>query len=67
MGGVCSEHAGDKKMLTNFWLASLKGREHSGDTGVIERIILIWTLVNKFWRRWIGFVRLRIGTGGRYL
>jgi hypothetical protein len=34
---VCMEE------ISTFWLESLKGRDHSKDLGVKERIILNWT------------------------
>jgi hypothetical protein len=44
-------------------LESLKGRDHSENLGVDERIILKWILRKLCGSVWIGFVWLRIGTG----
>jgi hypothetical protein len=46
------------------WLESLKGRDHSEDLGADGRIILKCVLGKEGWRVWIGFIWLRIGTGG---
>jgi hypothetical protein len=54
-------------MHTQFWLESLKGREHLEDLGIDERITLKWVLGKEGWRGWIGFIWLRIGTGGGLL
>jgi hypothetical protein len=43
------------------------GRNHTEDLGVDGRIILKLILGKHFWRVWIGFIWLRIGTGGGFL
>jgi hypothetical protein len=48
-------------------LGSLNGGDHSEDRGIDERIILKWILGKYSWRLWIGFIWLRIGTGGGFL
>jgi hypothetical protein len=53
-------------MLTQFWLGSLKGRDHSENLGVHWRIILKWILENTVAGA-IGFIWLRLGTGGGIL
>jgi hypothetical protein len=50
-------------MRTRFWLKSLKGRDHSEDPGVAERIILKWILANSFGVS-IGFILLRMEISG---
>jgi hypothetical protein len=40
MGRACTMHGGDEKCVQNFELGNLKGRDHSEDLGIDERIIL---------------------------
>jgi hypothetical protein len=54
---------GDEKFLQNFGHI-LKGRDHSKDLHADGRIILQWILGKEGWKVWIGFIWLRIGTGG---
>ena len=46
---------------------NLRERDHLGDPGVNERIILRWTLRKWDVGVWTGSSWLRIGTGGGYL
>jgi hypothetical protein len=46
MGWECSTHGGDAKFIQTFWSENLKGRAHSEDLGVDERIILECILGN---------------------
>jgi hypothetical protein len=39
MGGACSMHV-EVRMCTEFWLESLKGRDHSADLGVSGRVMV---------------------------
>jgi hypothetical protein len=32
----------EKCVITGFWLEGIKGRDHSGDLGIDEEIILKW-------------------------
>jgi hypothetical protein len=63
MGGAC--HAdGEGRGVYKVWCGSLRERNHLGDQGVDERIIIRW-----FFRKWdvgvwTGLSWLRIGTGG---
>jgi hypothetical protein len=50
-------------MLATFWLESLKGRDYFEDVGVDGWIILKWILGKECWKVWIGFIRLRVGSG----
>jgi hypothetical protein len=54
-------------MCKKFCLENLKGRDHSGDLGVNDRIILKWMLLTSGWRVWIGFICMKIGIGSRLL
>jgi hypothetical protein len=60
-------HINTDKMHTKFQLESLKGRNHSEDLGIDKRIILKWILGRQGWRVSIGFIWLRIVTGGGLL
>jgi hypothetical protein len=51
-------------MHAMFWLENLKGRYHSEDLVVDEKITLEWILVKYDGRVWTGFICLRIGTSG---
>jgi hypothetical protein len=39
-------------MHTKFWLKNLKGRDHSEDIGINERIILEWSLEKQVGKGW---------------
>jgi hypothetical protein len=54
-------------MRTKFWLENLKRTDHSEDLGVDGRIILKCTSMKQGLGLWIGFIWLRIGTGGGLL
>jgi hypothetical protein len=54
-------------MCTKFKSGNLKGRDHLEDLGIDGRIILEWILWKWGERVWIGFIWLRIETGGRLL
>jgi len=46
-----------------FWRGNLRERDHSGDPGVDERIILRWIFRKWDVGAWTGSSWLRIGTG----
>jgi len=46
MGGACSTSGGEERCTTGFWWGNLTERDHLGDTGVDERIILRWIFRN---------------------
>jgi hypothetical protein len=48
-------------------LESLKGKDHSEDLGIDERIILKWILGKYGLGVWTGFIWLRMGIGGGLL
>ena len=54
-------------MYTGFWWGNLRERDLLEDPGVDKRIILRW--ISRKWNvgLWIGFIWLRIGTGGGYV
>jgi hypothetical protein len=60
MGGACGAH-GEVRGAYNIFLGDLKG------VGVDGRITLRWILGKKGLGMWIGFIWLRIGTGGEVL
>jgi hypothetical protein len=51
-------------MHTKVWSENLKGRDHSEDLDMNERIILDWMLEEKCGKFWTGFMWLRLGTSG---
>jgi hypothetical protein len=51
-------------MHRKCWSKSLGGRDHLEDTDVDGKIILKWSLGKLCLKVWIGFIWLRIGTGG---
>jgi hypothetical protein len=50
-------------MCTKFWSRNVKGRDHSEDLGVDERI-LEWIVMEYVRKVWTGFIWLRIRTSG---
>jgi hypothetical protein len=56
-------HGGDQE----FWLESLKGRDHSEELDVDRRILLKCILGKQGLGMWIGIIWLRIMTGGGLL
>jgi hypothetical protein len=54
-------------MHTKFWLEDLKGRDHSEEQGVDERIKLKWILERQRVKLWTGFIWLRTGASGGVL
>jgi hypothetical protein len=39
MGGARRAHGGDGKCVKNYWLASIKGKHHSEDITIDERVV----------------------------
>ena len=67
MGGACRIYGGREGVYIWFRWGNLMERDHLGDLGIDERIILK-LIFNKSDRRvWIGLIWLRIGTGGGLL
>jgi hypothetical protein len=54
-------------MRTKFWSENIKGRDHSENLGVDERITLNWILGEQGGKEWTTFIWLRIGTSGDIL
>jgi hypothetical protein len=54
-------------MLTKFWFEILKEGYHAEDLGEDGRIISKQILGKQGWNAWIGFIWLRIRTGGGIL
>jgi hypothetical protein len=54
-------------MLAEFWLENLKGKYHSEDLGLDERMILKSMLEKQCSMLWTGFFWLRMGTAGGFL
>jgi hypothetical protein len=61
IGGACKAHRGDGNCV-HYLLESLKGRHHSEDLGVDEKIILKWTLGKLCLWLWNLFILLWTGT-----
>jgi hypothetical protein len=61
------EHRGREDAYTGFWWGNLNERDHLGDPGVEERIILRWIFRKRDVGVWTGSNWLRIGTVGEYL
>jgi len=66
MGGACSVYGGEERCVGSWW-GNLRERDHWGDPGVNERIILRWILRNWDVGVWTGSSWLRIRTGGGHL
>jgi len=55
-----------EEAFTGFWWGNMRERDHCGDAGVDERIILRWILRKWDVRAWTRSSWLRVGTcGGR--
>ena len=66
MGDACCTNGGEE-VNKGFWWQNLKERDHLGDLGVDERIILKWIFKKYDSRVRAGFMWLRIMTRGRFL
>ena len=54
-------------MYTGFWWGNLRKRDHLGDSGVDERIIIRWIFRKWDVGAWTGSMWLRLWTGGGHL
>jgi hypothetical protein len=54
-------------MLTKFWFENLKGRDHSEDLDIDERMISEWILGKLCGKVWPGHIWLSVGTIGKLL
>jgi hypothetical protein len=66
MGGACSSDWWEE-VCTGFWWGNLRERDHWGNPGVEERIILRWIFRKWDVGVWTGLGWLRIETGGGHL
>lgn len=57
---------GRQEICTKYSLGNLKGEDQLEDLGIWHDIIKMG-LMEVGWRVWVGFILLRIGTGGRLL
>jgi hypothetical protein len=58
---------GEERKCRRFWWENPKERDHLEDQGVGGMMVSEWILRRLAWRGWIGFDRLRLGTGGGQL
>jgi len=65
-GVACSTNGRRVEVYRGFWWGSRRERDHLGDPGVDERIILRWMFRKWDVRVWTGSSCLRIGTDGGY-
>jgi hypothetical protein len=63
MGGACSTYRGEDR-CKQFWWGKLRERDHFGDPGVDEKIIIRWIFRKRDVEVRTGPRWLRIGTGG---
>jgi len=54
-------------MHTEFWLETLKGRDHLEDIGVDGTIILEWILEKYGAKVWTGYIWISVGTSAGLL
>jgi hypothetical protein len=66
-GGACSAHGERRGVYSGFGGGHLRERDHWGDPGVDERIILRWIFRKWDMSAWTGSSWLRMGTGGGHL
>jgi hypothetical protein len=66
MGGACSAD-GDERGVYRVLVGKPEGKNHWGDPGVAERIILRWIFRKWDVEVWTGLGWLRIETGGGHL
>ena len=67
MGWACSAYGGRGEAYTGFWWGSLRERDHLGDPGVDEKIILRQIFRKSDVGLRTGLSGLRIETGGGHL
>ena len=67
MGWVCSAYGGEEIRIQGFGGRKLRERDHLGDPGVGERLIIRWIFRKWDVGVWTGSSWLRIGTGGGHL
>jgi hypothetical protein len=58
---------GRRERCTGCWWGNLRERDHWGDTGIDERIIIKWIFRKWGVGVWTGLSWLRIKTGGGHL
>ena len=56
-----------EEAYTEFWWGSLNERDHLGDPGIDDRIILRWIFRKWDVGVWTGSIWLRMETGGGHL